>query len=202
MKNKISAIIFDMGGVLLRTVSSIPREEMALRFNTNRSELENFVFHSDSSVLSELGEIEDTEHWKRVLMHFNQPTDDPLNAYYEYFSGDRMDGDLLEYISVLRREYRVGLLSNAWKNARSRLDGLFQFIHYFDEAVFSAEVGCRKPEKKIYKIMLQLLKVDVSEVVFIDDFPANVEGAESFGIKSILFKDPVILKDQLNNMLS
>jgi beta-phosphoglucomutase-like phosphatase (HAD superfamily) len=69
----IKAVIFDMGGVILRTVDPTKREAMAKRLGVTRSELEAVVFQSETSVQSELGQLSEAGHWKAVLAYFNQP---------------------------------------------------------------------------------------------------------------------------------
>ncbi len=189
MSKKIYAVIFDMGGVLLRTTNSKPREAIAERFGVTRAELEAFIFMSETSLRSEVGELSDKEHWETVLRYFNQPVDDYPRVYDEYFSGDAVDQELLGFAVSLKKDYQLGLLSNAWVNARLLLGKHFDFIDVFDVSVFSCEVGMRKPEPAIFKVMLEKMDVNAENAVFIDDMPANVEGAKSAGLHAIRFKD-------------
>ena len=68
MNNNFKAIIFDMGGVLLRSMDPKPREALANRFGTTRKELEKFVFHGPTSLQSEVGQVTDIFHWQTVLV--------------------------------------------------------------------------------------------------------------------------------------
>ncbi len=201
MENKIKAVIFDMGGVLLRSVNSEPRDVIARRFGTTRMELEKFVFRGPTSVQSEKGEVSDIFHWEMVLKHFGHPEEDPLKIYAEYFSGDDIDQDLLEFAESLKPEIKIGLLSNAWVDSRKRLGALFHFIEIFDVSIFSAEVMARKPEPEIYRIILEKLEVIPEESIFIDDFPENIKGAEKLGIKTILYKNTQETIRTINSML-
>ncbi len=189
MSKKIYAVIFDMGGVLLRTTNSVPREAIAERFGVTRAELEAFIFMSETSLRSEVGELSDKEHWETVLRYFNQPVDDYPRVYDEFFSGDAVDQELLGFAVSLKKDYQLGLLSNAWVNARLLLGKHFDFIDVFDVSVFSYEVGMRKPEPAIFKVMLEKMDVNAENAVFIDDMPTNVEGAKSAGLHAIRFKD-------------
>ena len=189
MSKKIHAVIFDMGGVLLKTTNSQPREAIAERFGVTRVELEAFIFMSETALRSEVGELTDKEHWKTVLRHFNQPLDDYLKVYGEFFSGDTIDHKLLAFAVSLKPDYRLGLLSNAWVNLRSLLGERFNFINEFDESVFSYEVGMRKPDPAIFKLMLKKMGVEAENALFIDDMPTNVEGAKSTGLHVIRYTD-------------
>jgi epoxide hydrolase-like predicted phosphatase len=185
----IKTVIFDMGGVILRTIDPAPRERMAQRFGCSRAELEDVIFSNPTSVQSEIGLLSDLDHFREVLKHFNQTGISPEDAYYKFFSGDAINQDLLEYARSLKKDRKIGLLSNAWVNARDRLGGLYDFIDVFDVAVFSSEVGVRKPEKAIFDLMLAKLGVEPQEAVFIDDFLINVRGADEAGLNSIHFKN-------------
>lgn len=201
MENKYKAIIFDMGGVLLRSVDSAPRDAIARRFGTTREELEKFVFRGSTSVKSEKGEVSDIFHWETVLKHFCRSEEDPRKIYNEYFSGDAIDQELLEFAESLKPDLKIGLLSNAWVDSRKRLGSLFHFIEIFDVSIFSAEVKERKPEPEIYRIMLKKLEAKPDECIFIDDFPENIEGAKKLGISTILFENTQDTIRNINSML-
>jgi epoxide hydrolase-like predicted phosphatase len=198
----IKTVIFDMGGVILRTIDPAPRERMAERFGCSRAELEDFVFSSPISLQSEIGQLDDMEHWRVVLENFHQTDITPLEAYYEFFSGDDIDQELLNFARSLKKERKIGLLSNAWVNARQRLGRLYEFIDVFDVAVFSSEVGVRKPEKAIFDLMLEKLDVEPQEAIFVDDFLINVRGAEEAGLHSILFMNKIDTIREVNTLLT
>jgi epoxide hydrolase-like predicted phosphatase len=201
MINNFKAIIFDMGGVLLRTIDPTPREAMARRFGTSRKELEKYVFRGPTSVQSEVGTVTDIYHWQKVLDHFRQANIDPLDAYKEYFSGDGIDKALLGYAESLKPVYKIGLLSNAWVDSRKKLGALFYFIDIFEVSIFSAEVKTRKPDEKIFRLMLDKLMVKPEEAIFIDDFIENIEGAKRVGLSAILFKNTSETIREINAML-
>ncbi len=190
-----------MGGVLLRTIDSAPREAIARRFGTTREELEKYVFRAPTSLQSEVGQVSDTFHWETVLKHFRHNEENPEEVYAEYFSGDRIDQELLDFAESLKPEYKIGLLSNAWVDARNRLGSLYHFIDIFDVSIFSAEVKMRKPEKGIYLLMLDKMKAKPEKCIFIDDFMENIEGAKKLGIQTILFKNTQETIREINALL-
>jgi len=62
----ISAVIWDLGGVLLRTEDFSSRQALADRMGKSRTELENLVFDGDSGDRAQLGEISADEHWDNI----------------------------------------------------------------------------------------------------------------------------------------
>lgn len=59
-------------------------------------------------------------------------------------------------------------------------------LHHFDHVFSSHELHARKPETAAYRHVLDYLRVQPAEAVFLDDSPANVEGAAQLGLTTIL----------------
>lgn len=178
-----------MGGVILRTRDYAFREALAQRFGTTRKELEKVIFFSPSAKQTEMGKISDAEHWQSVLRHFGQPQENYLQAYREFFTGDEIDLDMVAYIQTLKPTYQLGLLSNAWKNARETITLMHPYLDLFDVSIFSAEVGLRKPEAPIFQLMIERLGIQPHQAVFVDDFPENVAGAAAAGLHAVHFQE-------------
>jgi HAD superfamily hydrolase (TIGR01509 family) len=49
--------------------------------------------------------------------------------------------------------------------------------------IYSHEVGCLKPDARIYHLVCDLLEVAPEEAVSLDDVQANVDGAKPVGIR-------------------
>lgn len=190
-----------MGGVILRTIDPSSREALAERLGTTRRELEKQIFQSESSLKSEVGKISDSEHWRSVMKHYGLPPEDYPQVYKEFFAGDRMDEILIDYIKSLKKNYKIGLLSNAWTNARENLSKLYDFLYLFDAAIFSAEVGMRKPDARVFRLLLEQLGVESHEAIFVDDFASNITGAQEIGINAVYYKDREAAIAEVNRLL-
>ncbi|HMD87692.1 MAG TPA: HAD family phosphatase [Anaerolineaceae bacterium] len=189
MEREIRGIIWDMGGVILRTMDPSPRTELAKHFGLTRKELENVAFLGDDSRIAELGQITREEHWSRVASQFGMSPQDGHIFEDQFWAGDRVDKDLITFISALRSKYKTGLLSNAWSDMRELLNGYMPgCLDVFDASVFSYEVGLVKPDERIFQLILDKLGVQPSQAVFIDDFEINIAGAQAAGLNAIQFK--------------
>lgn len=62
---------------------------------------------------------------------------------------------------------------------------------YFDGRIVSAECKLIKPQKEIYRLLLDTYGLQAEECLFIDDSPLNVEGAYCVGIRGIVFDDDI-----------
>jgi epoxide hydrolase-like predicted phosphatase len=202
MDNDIKAIIWDMGGVLLRTEDPHPRAALASRLDTPLEELYRFVFASPTARQAELGAINAEEHWQTVCQHYGLSNNDLDQYQEEFWGGDRVDQSLVDSIRSLRAHYRTALLSNAWSDARHLAGDLFHFLDAFDVCIFSAEVGISKPSPEIYLLVLKKLDVLPEQAIFIDDTPANVEGAEQVGIHAIRFISHSQVMEELKGYIS
>ncbi len=116
-------------------------------------------------------------------------------------SDRKFNFELLDYIKILRKNYKVGLLSNIGN------DGLATFMDYkvleehFDDIVESAKIGYAKPEANAYEIAADRLGVRLDECVFTDDRQHYVEGAQHVGMQALLFKDVDSFKKDLEKIL-
>jgi putative hydrolase of the HAD superfamily len=59
----------------------------------------------------------------------------------------------------------------------------------FETVVDSGFVGCRKPESRIYAIILDRIGIAPEACLFIDDVEVNCEGAQRAGINAVHFRD-------------
>ncbi len=187
----IKVVIFDMGGVLVRTEDTAPRAALGLRFGKTYRELDQIVFANKSSLRASCGEISARDHMQHVMRTLDLPeTDETINNFVdEFFHGDEVDKGIIDYIQSLRPRYQTVLLSNAWDNLRKVLATQWKIADAFDEIFISAEMGVAKPDPKIYKMVLEKLDVAPEETVFIDDFIENIEAARKLGMNGLHFQN-------------
>ncbi len=84
--------------------------------------------------------------------------------------------------------YGVYILSNYGEHtySKTRADGL-DFLPMVDGDIFSYTVQMVKPDVKIYEALCERFHLKPEECVFIDDLPANIEGAKAAGMQGIVF---------------
>lgn len=186
----IRAIIWDLGGVLVRTDDYSSRDALARRLGMTRKDLEHLVFSAESGEGAQRGEISVEQHWENLGSQMGLSAQEMEAFLQEFFAGDQLDIQLVDYIRGLRPKYRTGLLSNAFSNLRYFLTQDWQIDDAFDELVISSEVGMTKPDEPIYRLALERLDVAPHEAVFIDDFKRNIKGARAISMHAIHFQNP------------
>lgn len=196
----IRAVIFDFGGVLVRTEDDRLRRAWEKRLGLAPRELDHIVFDGETSQLASTGRLEEVEHWRWVARRLGLSAEEAATFVRDFFDGDRADPELAALIRDLRPRYKIGLLSNCWPSLRETLNH-YHLDDLFDAIILSCEVGAAKPDARIYTEALTQLGVRSEEAVFIDDFPRNVEGARALGIHAIQFRDTPSLRRELEAIL-
>ncbi len=198
----IHAIIWDIGGVIERTEDLTPRQKVSDRLGVEITELTRLFFGHTDNFRVQLGEITPEEHWKNVREQLGLTEEEMITAREEFFAGDRLDMDLVNFIRALKQDYCTVVLSNYMAVLRGRITEEWQIDDAFHHIIISSEVGMMKPDPSIYKLALEIIGCAPEEVVFIDDFIDNVEGARIIGIHGLMFTGPQQAITSLNEVLS
>lgn len=196
------AVIFDFGGVLMRTEDPGPRTQLARSLGRTYPQLEEVVFNGPTGLPAALGELSAEQHWSSVAKTL-QITESQIPTFQDKFwGGDRMDSQLVDYIRSLKGHYRTALLSNAWSDLRAYLEKRWKIADAFDLMVISAEVGFAKPDPRIYQLVVERLQVPARAAIFLDDVLENVEAARSVGLTGIHFRSANQALTELNQILN
>lgn len=84
---------------------------------------------------------------------------------------------------------RVAVISNSNGSVRSILRDL-GLVSYLDFVLDSGEVGCEKPDPRIFRLALERAGVDAAEARYVGDlYSIDVRGARAAGIETVLL-DP------------
>ncbi len=196
----IKAVIFDVGGVLLRTHDQSYRRKWETRLGLEPGGAARLIFNSDLGRQAQVGRVtlQDVWAWAGELLGLSAGE---LAAFErDFWAGDRLDQDLARIVRELHTRYRTALLSNSWVRDGRALAEELGLSDALDVCVVSAEVGVVKPDPRIYRIALERLAVLPAEAVFVDDFVENVDAARRLGMQTIHFTDPLLARRQLEDM--
>ena len=196
----IHAVIFDMGGVILRTEDLSGRRKWARRFGMGEWELAEAVFNSEAAAAATGGHAPAAAGWEAARRRFHLSAAELIEFQSDFWSGDRFDEALLDWVASLRGRYRTAILSNAWSGARDFLTGQPGVVRAFETLIISAEEGVRKPQEEIYARTAQRLNVLPGQAVFVDDVLENVEAARACGWLAIHFQPGLNVPQELAQM--
>lgn len=200
-KYSIKVILFDMGGVLIKTTDRQSRTKLASQFIMTYEQMDELVYGTESAKKATLGEISETEHFQFVLDKLGVSEYGIERFQQEFWGGDTLDEELTKFITENKNQYRFGMLSNAMSNIRNWLNEKHGFLHLFDITFFSTELGMAKPDPKFYLAILNEFMVNANEVIFVDDFIENIEAAKELGIHAIHYKSTTQTLAEINHYL-
>jgi len=186
---RIRAVIFDLGGVLVRVADPTSLRAWERHLGLPQGELSEIVFTNPVSQQALVGNATVEQMWTYVGRYLALPTDELTALRADFWRGQAWDEELLAFVRSLRPRVKTAIISDAWSDAREMVrDHVDNGV--FDVCVFSAEEGVRKPDREIYRRALSRLDVMPQEAIFIDDRLLNVEGARGLGMKSRVKKKP------------
>jgi putative hydrolase of the HAD superfamily len=102
-------------------------------------------------------------------------------------------------VEALRRchgRMKTGLLTNNF-NAAREASAYAPVLQHFDVMVESSRTGLRKPDPGFYRLACELLTIQPSEAVFLDDLGVNLKPARAMGMRTIKVGDPEVALDEL-----
>lgn len=196
------AVIFDVGGVLVRTESRDKRMKWEKKLGLDVGQSDEIVFDSEMGMKAQLGKISNQELWDWVGSRLNL-SDTELEMFHrDFWAGDVLDEELITFIRSLRPKYRTAIISNATKSLRYRLREIYPIEDAFDLIVCSAEEGIMKPNVEIYMRALERLGIQPEQSIFVDDNDSNVEAAGKLGMRTILFRTGMDITTKVREMVA
>jgi putative hydrolase of the HAD superfamily len=188
----IEAVIWDFGGVL----TSSPFEAFA-RFEVEHGLPTDIIRRTNAA-----------NHWENAWAKFERAEVD-IETFDELFAVESLalgaevrgkdvlpllSGDLRpEMVEALKRvkaKLKTGCITNNLPaNAIGSLGGrslyVAEVMALFDHVIESAKIGLRKPDPRIYQMMIEALAADPRNCVYLDDLGVNLKPARDMGMKTI-----------------
>ncbi|PAA49381.1 hypothetical protein BOX15_Mlig024520g1 [Macrostomum lignano] len=183
------AVVFDMGGVLIPGPAVVFREFESRNRLAEGELLRTILSGGDSGAWHRLetGQLPLEEFSVAFSREIANRAGRPIDAAGMLEAMDLAEPlpEMLDAVRACRSSgFRTALLTNNWMN-REGASLMPLDARLFDVIVESCKVGCRKPDERIYKILLERLGLPASSVVFLDDIGQNLKAAKALGIKTI-----------------
>jgi putative hydrolase of the HAD superfamily len=105
-----------------------------------------------------------------------------------WFEGRRPNVRFLDFLRELKASgYRLALLTNNVREWERRWRTQLPVDELFSLVVNSAHEGVRKPDPRIYRVLLDRLDAAASQCLFVDDDSGNCAAARALGMNVIPF---------------
>lgn len=190
MSSDRTAVIFDMGGVL---VDWNPRY-LYRKLIPDPAERERFLAEVCTMawhMRSDAGE--DPAEMTRELQALH-PKEDPalITAFYGRFR-EMFGGSVEPMARAIEKLDEAGVrivgLSNAPAWIESFVFDLYPFMRRLKPILFSGAHKVVKPDPAIYRLLFERAAIRPEQAVFIDDNAANIAAGKALGLATIHFKD-------------
>ena len=188
---QIKNIIFDLGGVIIDLERSKAVEALERLGYKDASALLGEYGQKGPFLMLETGEITSSELYDFLLPHCNEGTtcNDIRDAFEEFLRG--IPVERLRMLDKLRdKGYKLYVLSNTnpimynhWIENAFRNDGK-SINDYFDGIVTSFQERMYKPNPDLFRKVTDRYNLNPEETLMLDDSEANVEAAQSIGLKA------------------
>ncbi len=197
--SQLQTVIFDIGRVLVRVDVSRAMQGLARGISLSPQEIwtaiekdprwqdwqegrispRDWHLHLQKRLGGSLSFEQFTEAWNRAL----DPQPIQENSLFE----------------SLRKNFRLGLLSNTDPLHVAHMEATFDFFRFFPKSArtYSCSVGASKPSPLIFRDALKSLRAKAETSVFIDDVEAYVNGARALGMHAIHYQSPAQLRSDL-----
>ena len=183
----VKAVIWDCGGVIIRTEDDRSRREWERRLGLAHYELDRIVMASESWIQAQCGDITEDQYWSDIQDQLGLDERSLRSLRDDFYAGDRANAVVTDVIRRLGSHYKQAILSNAPLSLHADLRDRFQIAGLFHVIVASAVIGVMKPDPRAYEAALEGLSLRADETVFIDDLLPNIDAARRLGMRVIHF---------------
>ena len=188
----VEAVIWDFGGVL----STSPFEAFT-RFERERGLPGDIIRRTNASnhlenawAKFERAEV-DIETFDRLFAEESLALGAEVRGkdVLPLLSGD-LRPEMVEALKRIKAKFKTGCITNNLPaNAIGSTSGRSLYIAevmvLFDHIIESAKIGLRKPDPRIYAMMVEALNVDPKNCVYLDDLGVNLKPAREIGMTTI-----------------
>ncbi len=198
----IRNIVFDMGNVLVFFRPDMLIDAVGIE-GEDKELLKNTIFNSYEWVQGDRGTLSMKDETEIFKSRLPQRLHEAAAALVEWW-------DLLllpipgmaQLIGDLKKAgHGIYLLTNA-NDATHQYFFRIPGSEYFDGLLISSDEKILKPQPEIYRLLCSRFGLKAEECFFIDDNPANIEGAIYTGMKGRVFRedDADLLRKDMEGM--
>lgn len=195
------AIVFDLGGVL---VDWDPRHLYKKLFADDPDLMEWFlsdVCTPEWNAMQDAGRPFAEAVAELASRH---PEYESLISAYHTRWEEMVAGAIEPTVEILKDLRKAGYPLHALSNWSAETFALmrdkFDFLGWFETVIISGEIKLIKPDARIYRLLLSRINRRAEDCVFIDDSLPNVLAARDLGFRTIHFRSPESLREELERM--
>ena len=196
---EIRAVILDYGEVLCHVPAMAAIERLAALF---KMDPQTFLpIYLETRAPYDRGDLLPGEYWQKFAARAGvkieaAAVEQARRLDLELWS--EINHVMVHWVQQLHAAgFKTAILSNMPTDMATHVRKNFAWISHFDHHIFSGEVRSVKPEPEIYQHCIEVLGVEPSEALFIDDRDVNLQQARAVGIRGIRFQSVEQLRQDL-----
>ena len=184
----IKNLIFDIGNVITTEVNAAAFDNLS---QAQQEELSNLAIYKNDNFI------------KTLLGHLT--VEDCKNRLVELFDENMQDRflpkkpEMIELLYNLRSHYNIFFLSDMIETTYRYLKDL---LDDFDGGVYSYQEHLKKPDEKVFEVLLQRYGLKPEECLFFDDKQRNVDAARKLGLRAEVFLNKETVTSTLRELES
>jgi HAD superfamily hydrolase (TIGR01509 family) len=177
-----------MGNVLVVIDNARKERRLAEVLGLSQARVHQLLDDEGIQYAYEAGQTSTTDFFAQLRAHATQLCSDAalLAAFTDMFA---VNAPMVPVLRALKAAgQRLVVVSNTNPGHVAYVHQHFDPFALFDAAVLSHEIKAMKPEPAFYAAALAAAGCPAAEALFIDDLPANVEGARNAGFATHLYE--------------
>ena len=188
----IEAVIWDFGGVLTTSpFEAFARFEKERGFPVDIIRRTNAANHLENAWAKfERAEV-DVETFDQLFAEESRALGAEVRGreVLPLLQGD-LRPEMVEALKRVKANCKTGCITNnlpanAMGSTSGRTLYVAEVMILFDHVIESAKIGLRKPDARIYRMMVEALNVDPKKCVYLDDLGVNLKPAREMGMTTI-----------------
>lgn len=194
----IETVIFDLGNVLINW----DRRNLYRKIFNDEAKMNYFLEHITTMDWNEQQDA--GRKWSvatEILVEKHPEFEMEIRAYFDRWT-EMLDGAIEGTVAILKeihdsKKYRLYALTNWSDELFHHAVERFDFLELFEGIVVSGREYMKKPDARIYQLILDRYQIKAETAVFIDDSQRNIDAARHQNIHGIHFQSPEQLRKDL-----
>ena len=194
----IRSVILDFGGVYFTDGTSKVIKDISTTYGVPEQSVTD-VLHGNLGTEYRIGKVTADQFWRGAKESWGIDSENSRLAPMWIQAYEPIQGTVEIVDRLNTAGYEMLFLSDNVQERIEDLEEKYRFRHRFKDGVFSHLAGTRKPDPKIYDMVLEKSSHHAQECLFVDDKPHFLKPAKMLGMSVIAFEGPEQLEHELKS---